>query len=186
MRCDQPHHVAASYPLPGGKRSERWRAVRKNTGTKKKWPRPSQSYTNAPRLTNHSNLSLIVAQPPLLSLCCQSPPIYAIHLTFPRSSPYPTCTYFHHQHTFCHTVLIHPLQVSKPSQYSRSIEPAPFLVHLDYTHLFMPYFFPNFVTNFSNTWAEAHSPSFSQHSPDPNGTKSSEKTVNKYVIQIYS
>ena len=43
---------------------------------------------------------------------------HAVHQTLPRSTPYPLSTYFRHQHTSSHTVLIHSLHVTKPSQYS--------------------------------------------------------------------
>ena len=93
------------------------RAVQNGTGTKQKLRRKTQSSTYASWLSTTSFLLQIVAQPPPSSLCCQSH-LHTIHPTWPRSTPYPPSTNFHHQHSSSHTVLIHSLRVSKPSQYS--------------------------------------------------------------------
>ena len=58
----QQDHVTASHSSPGDKPPERWRNQAKeeqNTGTKRKWPCETQTYTYAPWLSTTSHISLL-------------------------------------------------------------------------------------------------------------------------------
>ena len=65
LQFPQPHHVTVSHPSPCDEPPERSRAVRKNTGTKQKCSRETQSSACAPGLCTTSYLS-----PSPSSLCC--------------------------------------------------------------------------------------------------------------------
>ena len=69
-----PHNVTASNFYPDDKPPGRERAVRKNTGTKRKWPHETQSSTYAPGLSTTSYRARIVAQLSRSSLWCPRPP----------------------------------------------------------------------------------------------------------------
>ena len=60
--------------------------------------------------------SPLLAQPSPSSLFCPRPPSH--HPAKPRCTSYPPSAYFLHQHRSSHTLLIHSVDVSKPSQYS--------------------------------------------------------------------
>ena len=70
----------ASHYSPCDKPSERERAVRKNTGSKKRCPRETQSSTNAPGLST-PHLSGIVPEPPPPSLCSRPSSHHPSNLT---------------------------------------------------------------------------------------------------------
>ena len=70
----QAHHVMACHSTPGNQQPKFGRTVRKNTGTKLKWPHEMQSSTYPPGLSSHSSFSFIVEQLPQSFLCCQSLP----------------------------------------------------------------------------------------------------------------
>ena len=66
------------------------------------------------------------------SLCYPMPPSHNLS-NQPRSNSYPPSSYMRHQHLFSHTVLIHILHLSKPSQHS------PCTTVLLYTYSFLLY-----------------------------------------------
>ena len=99
----------------------------------------TQSSTYEPGLATISYLSRIVVQPPTSSLCCPRGHLHTIHIAKPRSPSYPPSTYILHQHSSSDTLLIHSLQLPKPSQYSliRSTRQLPFYAS-SHTHLLSP------------------------------------------------
>ena len=99
--------VMASHPSPGDNPPERRRAVRKNAGP------CNNACVKLTHLHMHQGspfLPIFRALP--RSLHRHTYPqgyLYAIHLTLPRSTPYPSSTHIRHHHPSSHTVLIHSL-----------------------------------------------------------------------------
>ena len=124
--------ASASHPSPGDNPPQREREVTKTTGT----------VENGRVALNHLHIctgDIFHSYAPVISstggipffrALSRSLPKSSIHLhatkchletiypTQPRSTPYPPSTFFRHQHSSNHTVLIHSHHVSKLSQHS--------------------------------------------------------------------
>ena len=132
---------------------------------KHKWPRETRSVTYVPGLSTLSDLSFIVAQPPLSFLCCPRPPsqnsssltsvslVPALHLLPPSTPfwPYDTHPFFSHAQT---------ISILSDLLYSLT----PFLIQLTHAPLHSSlYPFVTLQPNFANTLSQEPSLSFSQH-----------------------
>ena len=112
---------------------EHGRAVRKNTGPNKNWPRETHSVIYVPGLSTLSNLLRIVTQPPPSFLYCPRPPLHhpsrltSVSLSQTNLSSIPLWPYG------THPVFPHAETISILSNLLYSL--TPFLLQLSYAPL---------------------------------------------------